>query len=56
MLCYRYNNVDSLTCKQKIIICYNNYNILYIKSILHVRPPLKQTKTLCYVIIDKNSL
>ena len=48
--CYRYNKVDSLTCKQTNIICNNNYNIFYIKSILHVRPPLKQTKyiMLCY--------
>ena len=48
--CYPYNIVDSLTYKQTNIICNNNYNIIYIKSILHVRPPLKQTKyiMLCY--------
>ena len=52
ILCYRYNKADSLTCKQTNIICYNNCNIFYIKSILHVRPPLKQTKDimLCYHI------
>ena len=48
--CYRYNKVDTLTCKQTNIICNNNYIIFYIKSILHVRPPIKQTKyiMLCY--------
>ena len=50
--CYRYNKVDSFTCKQTNIICYNNCNIVNIKSSLHVRPPLKQTKyiMLCYHI------